>query len=74
MFTTSDINLASFLILKNINYEIKKNSGRKFDFIFTAENEDIIKNTIKLYYENENRILEYSNILRNIKSQITNLY
>lgn len=71
MFSTTDINLTAFLSLKGFHFEMNRNFN-KVEFIFKTENEAQIKENIKKYYNNELKILEYSNILRNIKSQIAN--
>lgn len=68
-YETKDINLSSYLVFKGLRPSISF-QGKEAFFAFEAND---IQTTIKKFYSDEEGFLQYSNTLRNLKSQIHNL-
>ena len=68
VYETTDLSLAAYLSLKGLKMTIKKDK-RVSAFLFEGNG---IRDTVDLYYENEGQFLDYSNLLRNIKSRLIN--
>lgn len=68
IYSTTDIQLAAYLVLKNHKMGIKF-QGKEALFSFPALK---IEADIKSWYEDKDQMLSYSNKLKNIKSQIIN--
>lgn len=71
-YETSDIYLASYLMLKKLKLETIKYEHNKSIFVFALDSEISINTYINSFYSNSDSILEYCNILRNMKSQAVN--
>lgn len=67
MYETKDISLAAYINLKGEKISIKK-SNNKVSFVFDND----VSLLVDKYYEDEEKYLTYSNILRNIKSRLIN--
>lgn len=73
IYETNDIYLSAYLVLKKVKLtNIKRDEkGKKGYFVFEGQENDI-KRIISDYYSNSDCVLEYCNILRNVKSQAIN--
>lgn len=72
-FETSDTNLAAYIILKGVDIKrLNMQNNNKVSFIFESDNINTIKSIINEYYKDNDYILSYNNILRNLKSRIAN--
>lgn len=67
MYETKDISLAAYINLKGEKISIKKNKNT-VSFVFDND----VSKLVDAYYEDEEKYLTYSNILRNIKSRLIN--
>lgn len=71
MYITSDIYLATYLqTMTDENCKLELVGSKKVNFIFDKEGEKFYEDLVERYYDDEDKMLTFSNKFRNTKTKV----